>query len=131
MRDDRFSYLATDALGSATLAADASGNVQATRDFYAPYGGVRYSSGTMPADYGFTGQHSDTTTRLDYYGARYYDPLAGQFTSADSLLPGDDPWSLSRYAYVAGNPLIRLDPTEHCWSSARSCTRSPTPSKRR
>ena len=46
----------------------------------------------MPADYGFTGQHNDPTTGLnntgtglDYYSARYYDPLAGQFTSADSI----------------------------------------------
>lgn len=52
---------------------------------------------------------------LDYYGARYYDPLAGQFTSGDSVLPGGgfDLWGLSRYAYVGGNPIIRTDPTGH------------------
>ena len=63
----------------------------------------------MPTDYGFTGQHSDVTSRLDYYNARYYDPAAGQFSSADTLLPGKgfDVWGMWRYAYVKGNPVIR------------------------
>ncbi len=76
-----------------------------------------YSSGTMPTSYGFTGQRADAASGLDYYGSRYYDPLAGQFTSADSLLPGGgyDLWSLSRYAYVEGNPENRTDPSGHCF----------------
>ncbi|HEX9035728.1 MAG TPA: hypothetical protein VF808_01930 [Ktedonobacterales bacterium] len=35
---------------------------------YAPYGGLRYSSGTMPTAKGFTGQRADAPTGLDYYG---------------------------------------------------------------
>jgi RHS repeat-associated protein len=110
-----FSYLGADVLGSADVALDATGNAQAAT-LYGPYGGTRYSSGTMPTDYGFTGQHSDSTTGLDYYVARYYDPLAGQFTSPDTTLPGDgyDLWGLSRYAYVEGNPTTRTDPSGHC-----------------
>lgn len=67
----------------------------------------------MPTDYGFTGQHGDSTTGLLYYGARYYDPVVWQFTSADTVLPGGgyDVWGLSRYAYVEGNPIVRTDPT--------------------
>jgi RHS repeat-associated protein len=109
-----FSYLATDAISSVSVAFDANGNVQASQ-LFAPYGGVRYSNGTMPGTYGFTGQHADSATGLDYYGARYYDPVAGQFTSADTVLPGKgyDPWGLSRYAYVAGNPITRTDPDGH------------------
>jgi RHS repeat-associated protein len=83
---------------------------------YGPYGGVRYSSGTMPTAKGFTGQRADASTSgLDYYNARYYDPAIGQFASADTTIPGGgyDPWGLSRYAYVEGNPLIRTDPTGH------------------
>lgn len=70
----------------------------------------------MPTDYGFTGQHADVTSGLDYYGARYYDPVAGQFMSADSIMPGGgfDVWGLSRYAYVEGNPVIRTDPSGLC-----------------
>lgn len=69
-------------------ALDANGNPQAST-LYDPYGNVRYSSGAMPTDLGFTGQHSDaSTTGLDYYNARYYDPTLGQFTSADTTLLG-------------------------------------------
>jgi RHS repeat-associated protein len=80
------SYLGADTLGSATLALSSTGTVQAAQ-LYAPYGGGRYASGTMPTDYGFTGQHADAATGLDYYVARYYDPLAGQFAQADTALP--------------------------------------------
>ena len=112
------SYLASDGLGSANVTLDASGNVVA-QVLYAPYGAVRYGSGTMPTSYGFTGQLADAATGLDYYGARYYDPVAGQFASADTVLPGNglDIWGLSRYAYVEGNPIIRTDPTGHVFAS--------------
>lgn len=111
-----FSYLASDGLGSADVALNASGSATASV-IYAPYGTARYSNGTMPTDYGFTGQHSDAVTGLDYYNSRYYDPIAAQFTSADTILPGDgfDTWGLSRYAYVEGNPIINTDPTGHCF----------------
>jgi RHS repeat-associated protein len=108
------SYLASDGLGSATVTLNSSGSATAAQ-LFAPYGGVRYSSATMPTSYGFTGQRSDTVSGLDYYRSRYYDPLAGQFTTADSVVPGDghDLWGLSRYAYVEGNPENRTDPTGH------------------
>ena len=105
-----FSFLAQDALGTATVALNSSGSASAAI-LYAPYGAARYTNGTMPSDYGFTGQHSDSATGLDYYKARYYDPLAGQFASADTILPGNgyDVFGLSRYAYVEGNPISRID----------------------
>jgi RHS repeat-associated protein len=81
------SFLASDGLGSATEAFDANGNVEG-QALYAPYGAVRYSSGTMPTDYGFTGQRADAAMGLGFYHARYYDPAAGQFASADTTLAG-------------------------------------------
>lgn len=86
------------------------------RHLYSPYGEAHYATGSMPGSFGFTGQREDATSGLDYYISRYYDPVAGQFTSADSILPGDgyDPWGLSRYAYVSGNPIARNDPSGHC-----------------
>ncbi len=109
-----FSYLASDGLGSANATLAASGNATASL-LYAPYGSPRYSSGTMPTDRGFTGQVADVSSGLDYYRARYYDPIAGQFASADTVTPGGgyDTWALSRYAYVEGNPVLRTDPTGH------------------
>ncbi|HEY7780340.1 MAG TPA: RHS repeat-associated core domain-containing protein, partial [Ktedonobacterales bacterium] len=111
-----FSYLGDDELGSAGVALDASGVAQANQ-LYAPYGAVRYTSGTMPGSFGYAGQRADAATGLDDYVSRYYDPLAGQFTSADTTLPGNgyDVWGLSRYAYVEGNPTTRVDADGHCW----------------
>ena len=69
------------------------------------------SSGTLPTDKGYTGQRADALTGLDDYNARSYDPLAGQFTSADTTLAG----GLNRYAYVGGNPETRTDPSGHLY----------------
>ncbi|HKS69502.1 MAG TPA: RHS repeat-associated core domain-containing protein, partial [Ktedonobacterales bacterium] len=106
------SYLLSDpVLGSASASVNLSGQVVATQ-LYAPYGAVRYASGILPTDYGFTHQRVDATSGLDDYGARWYDPLAGQFTSADTTLAG----GLNRYAYVAGNPETRTDPSGHVYA---------------
>jgi RHS repeat-associated protein len=106
------SYLASDTLGSATVAFGSNGTATASV-LYSPYGSVRYSAGTMPTSYGFTGQRQDAVSGLDYYGARYYDPVLGQFVSADTELSnnGLDLSALSRYAYAGGNPENRTDPT--------------------
>jgi RHS repeat-associated protein len=103
------SYLLSDGLGSVSEAVSTNGTVSATQ-LYRPYGSVREQSGTLPTSKGYTGQRADSATSgLDYYGARYYDPMAGQFTSADTMLAG----GLNRYAYVAGNPETANDPTGH------------------
>jgi RHS repeat-associated protein len=111
-----FSYLGTDRLGSPLIALSATGTETASQ-LYAPYGATRYTNGVMPGNRGFTGQVADGVTGLDYYVSRYYDPSLGQFISADTALPsnGYDPWGLSRYAYVQGNPETMTDPDGHCW----------------
>ncbi|HEV2236265.1 MAG TPA: RHS repeat-associated core domain-containing protein, partial [Ktedonobacterales bacterium] len=103
-----FSYLCSDMLGSALVALAANGIMQAS-ELYIHYGNPRYTSGTMPGSYGFTGQRADGATGLDYYNARYYDPLAGQFAAADTDLGG----GLNRFAYVGDNPVTRTDPSGH------------------
>jgi len=103
------SYLLSDGLGSVSEAVATSGSITATQ-LYGPYGAVRYQSGTLPTSKGYIGQRSDATTSgLDYYGARYYDPVAGQFTSADTTLAG----GLNRYGYVDGSPETFIDPSGH------------------
>ena len=111
------SYLARDGQGTVSETLDGSGNVTSAQ-LYTPYGSVRYSSGSSPTSLGYTGQRADSTTGLDYYHARYYDPVAGQFTSADTVDDG-----LNRYGYVAGNPTTAMDPSGHrrvcdhdCWA---------------
>ena len=109
-KDGVLSYLVPGSLGSVNLALYADGSTQSVQ-LYAPYGATRYSDGTTPTVYGFTGQRFDSTTGLMYYGARYYDPTSGRFISADSAVTnvtGDD-----AYAYMADNPETMNDPTGH------------------
>jgi hypothetical protein len=49
-----------------------------------------------------------------FYQARYYDPVIGRFTSADTVVP-DPEYSqdYNRYSYVRNNPLRYTDPTGH------------------
>ncbi len=102
------SYLASDGLGSLQVTLNNSGSATA-QQLNAPYGSVRYSSGVFPTTKGFTGQRSDAAVSgLDYYGARYYDPRLGQFTSADDAAEG-----LNLYGYAGGNPETMVDPDGH------------------
>jgi RHS repeat-associated protein len=117
------SYLASDGLGSVSEALSPGGSATGTV-LYSPYGGVRYTSGTMPTSRGFTGQYSDAaSTGLDYYGARYYDPSLGQFTSADTVSDG-----INRYGYVQGNPETYTDPTGHRMNCDTGYCDKPPPS---
>src|SRR5439155_7249018 len=95
------SYLLSDGLTSMTVALSSSGSTQAVQ-LFAPYGSVRYSQGSMPTTYNFTGQRLDSQTGLLYYNFRYYDPVSGRFVRADTTetnARGMDP-----YAYTSGNP---------------------------
>ena len=59
-----------------------------------------------------------TVTGLMFYNARYYDPVARNFVSPDTIIP--DPASMlgwNRYAYVNNNPINANDPTGHCLKS--------------
>jgi RHS repeat-associated protein len=102
----------TDPLGSvlATFSNTAGTAALLGNQVYGPYGTQRYSSGgTMGTNKGFTGQYNDSLTGLDYYNARYYDPVVGVFLAVDTVqgnLQGMNP-----YAYVGGNPETKNDPT--------------------
>ena len=109
-KDGVLSYLVPDLLGSVSLTLYADGSTESVQ-LYGPFGATRYSDGATPTVYGFTGQRTDSTTGLMYYGARYYDPMSGRFISADGVesnASGDDP-----YAYVGENPETETDPTGH------------------
>ena len=107
-------FYLTDALDS--LLADitnAAGGAQVKgNQVFGPYGNARYYSGDINTGKGFTGQYNDGLTGLDYYNARWYDPKAEMFLSADTVqgnVQGMDP-----YAYVSANPETLTDPTGRC-----------------
>ena len=52
---------------------------------------------------------------LDWYdyGARYYEPVLSRFTTMDPL--AEKYYSISPYAYCAGNPVMFVDPDGRDW----------------
>ena len=86
---------------------------------YTPYGG-RYPK-CNPMDLpGFTGQQADRVTGhyLMGNGYRAFNPVLMRFNSPDSLSPFGE-GGLNAYAYCAGDPINRVDPSGHIWAFAR------------
>jgi len=78
------------------------------------YGETRYTWGTTPTDYRFTGQRQTESLGLYHMGARWYDPYLGQWLSPDSIVPEPgNPQSLNRNSYTRNNPLKFRDPSGH------------------
>jgi RHS repeat-associated protein len=106
-------YIHTDHLGSTSLTTDQNQQVEA-RQVYYPYGTPRWSQGTLPTDYTFTGQRDEAGIGLMHYGARFYSPRLGRFVSADTIVPNPmSPQNFNRYSYASNNPLRYRDPTGH------------------
>ncbi len=109
-----FSYLIPNLEGSPTVALSSTGYVSAVQLFL-PYGASGFAWGTMPTAHNYTDQLLDSVMGLLYYGARYYDPLADQFVSADSVQ--GNPSGMNPYGYVGGNPETLIDPSGYSWQS--------------
>jgi len=74
-------------------------------------GESRYTSGSLPTDYKFTGQMEEPELGLYDYAARYYDPYLGRFISPDTIISQPSfPMAFDRYAYVFNNPIRYVDP---------------------
>lgn len=136
IEDGEYRYLITDHLGSVRGVADAEGDLL-FRTHYYPYGAEYGSDAGGNPDSG-TGQGQNTgqdtgqgtgsdgaTSEQPYryngkeaqsfagvplldYGARLYSTRTGQWVSSDPL--GEEYWSISPYAYCAGNPVRYIDP---------------------
>jgi hypothetical protein len=66
------SYLLTDHLGSTSLTTNSAGVVTSEMR-YTPWGETRYTSGTSPTNYRYTGQRQEVSFGLYFYNARWYD----------------------------------------------------------
>ncbi len=115
-------------LGSQAITTDSNGN-RTGEIRYMPWGTERYTWGTTPTTYNFTGQRVEASLGLLFYNARWYDASLGRFIQADSVVPGGVQ-GLDRYAYVGNNPLNYIDPTGnatcddegHCWLNGQATT---------
>ncbi len=82
-------WLLGDHLGSTSLTANYDGASPVTQ-LYKPWGEVRYSSGSLPTKYTYTGQYSNMSDfGLMFYNARWYDPVLGRMAQADTYVPRD------------------------------------------
>ena len=130
-------YIHGDRLSSVSVVTDADRNLAPNgKQEFGPWGNVR-SGNTPSTTLNYTGQWLEGTGLL-FYNARYYDPAIGRFISADTIVPGSGPltvtpndavaqgmWAksgggtanpqeLNRYSYVNNNPVKNTDPTGHC-----------------
>ncbi len=119
-----FNYFLGDNLGSQAITTDSSDPLppppfentqmgEETSNYY-PWGTERYTSGTTPTTFHFTGQRLESAIGLYYYGARWYDPALGRFVQADTIVPDmNNSQAYDRYVYVYNNPLRYIDPSGH------------------
>jgi RHS repeat-associated protein len=107
-------YLLGDHLGSTSLTVNSSGQIVSELRHKA-WGEIRYSSGTTPTKYQYTGQYSDSYINLLWYGSRHYDPELGRFISPDTIVPisVQGMQAYDRYAYANNAPTRYTDPTGH------------------
>ncbi|MDD5760081.1 MAG: Tox-REase-5 domain-containing protein [Desulfobulbaceae bacterium] len=81
---------------------------------YKAWGETRYTSGSTPTIFGFTGQRQEVGLGLYFYNARWYDPALGRFIQPDSIIPDPgNPLDWDRYQYARSNPLKYADPDGH------------------
>ncbi len=107
-------FLLSDHLGSTSVSADVSGG-NVTKQLYKGWGEIRYTSGSLPTKYQYTGQYSNMGDfGLMFYNARWFDPALARFSSADTIIPGaGNPAAWDRYAGMLNNPLRYRDPSGH------------------
>ncbi|MFS8159231.1 MAG: RHS repeat-associated core domain-containing protein [Candidatus Roizmanbacteria bacterium] len=76
-----------------------------TSQAYLPFGESTQMSNSSPSDREFTGHRKLESISGYHAGARFYQPVLGQFTQPDQK---EGP---NRYAYVNNNPISLTDPT--------------------
>jgi RHS repeat-associated protein len=97
-------------LGSAVLETDDNGNPISYEEYH-PYGTTAYRSAKSGFDlslkrYRFSGKERDDETGLYYFGARYYAPWLGRWTSAD---PAGFTDGANLFRYSRNNPINYTD----------------------
>jgi RHS repeat-associated protein len=95
---------------SGRVETDSTGTVTRTYG-HLPFGETWYETGTA-SKLKFTSYEADAESSLNYAMMRYQSSRLGRFMSPDPLAGQiSNPQSLSRYAYVVGDPINATDPT--------------------
>jgi len=115
----------TDIHGNLVGQFAAAGTALSASKAYDPWGNV--VTGSVSGLLGYQSAWSDGAAGKDLMGARWYDPGAGDFTSADSVQvsPVPDPAAGNPFAYAADEPLDLTDPTGHYVDPGGSARTNP------
>jgi RHS repeat-associated protein len=109
---DTLNWILNDHLSSTSITAAEDGSKIAELR-YSAFGEVRFSSGTTPTGYQYTGQ-LNAEAGLIYYNARFYDPYLNHWVQPDTIIPDPfNPLDWNRYVYVKNNPIRYNDPSGH------------------
>ncbi len=102
-------YYTYDGLGNVAALTDRLGET-VSRYRYDAFGGL-LTSATAPYNlYGPFGKEFDPTAGLVYFGARWYDPAVGRFTTLDPVQGSiADPITRNRYLLAKANPANYVD----------------------
>lgn len=117
-------YYHPDHLGSANFVSNDNRELVERNEFYPSGESWRRESDAgytyLPKNW-FTGKEFDENTKLNYHGARYYNPHLSQWTQPDPILAAYmqgspnggvfQPGNLGLYGYVGNNPVNYVDPT--------------------
>ena len=79
-------YLLGDHLDITAITTNSSGGMSAEIRYY-PWGTERYTSGSTPTTYHFTGQRLESGIGLYFYNSRWYDPSIMRFVQPDTVIP--------------------------------------------
>lgn len=106
-------YYHNDIVGSPIAATDASGAIL-WHASYQPFGDKAFNAGAVTPIQNrqwFTGKPTEEATGLQYFGARWYDPVLGRFMAMDPVdFQEANAQSFNRYAYGNNNPFRFVDP---------------------
>ena len=113
-------FYGEDMLGTSRTVFTSAGVLCYDADFY-PFGGERAYTDTCAQHYKFEGKERDSETNNDDFGARYYSPSFGRWTSPDwSAIPAPVPYAnltnpqtLNLYSMVSDNPETFADLDGH------------------
>ncbi|MEN0052367.1 MAG: DUF6443 domain-containing protein [Mucilaginibacter sp.] len=114
-----YEYTLTDHLGNSRVNFDTGSGVarQVQADDYYPFG-MDVAIGSKPStknNYLYNKKELQDGVNWYDYGARFYDPVIGRWTTVDPSADEEDQESDNPYIYVANNPISRTDPDGKIW----------------